>query len=127
MSTPRQLALGFVFLWFAVGGIAHFAAADFFLHIMPGWVPFPLPVIYVSGVIELALAAALLRPALRPSAGLALIVLIGAVSPVNINMWLHPERFPEFPPLLYSLRLVLQLFLLACVWWATRPVAGAVR
>ena len=38
MNTPRwrMIALGFVFLWFFVGGIAHFAATSFEMTIVPG-------------------------------------------------------------------------------------------
>lgn len=125
MPRGKRLGLALVVIWFVAGGLAHFLATGFFLHIMPGWVPWPTAVIYVSGVIELLLAGLLLLPRWRPLAGIALLLLIAAVSTVNIHMWLHPERFPEFPAWLYTARLWLQLALMACVWWSTRPEAAA--
>lgn len=42
-----------------IAGVGHFAAADTFVAQVPPWMPLPGAVIAVSGVVELALAAAL--------------------------------------------------------------------
>lgn len=120
----RRVCLGITLFWFVVGGLAHFVATDFFVRITPPWVPEPRAVVLWSGVLELLLAAALLRPRWRPLAGWALIGVIFAVSFANIHMWQHPELFPEAPRLVYTARLLLQLGLVWCVWFGTR-VPGA--
>jgi len=79
--------------------------------------------VYISGVFELLGAFGFLFAVTRRWAGYGLIALVIAVSPANINMWLHPEQFPEMPAVFYSIRLVIQVFLLFCIWWSTRPVA----
>lgn len=119
MTLARRTGVGIVFAWFFLGGIGHFVAAGFFTSIVPPWVPWPAAAVYVSGVIEIALALALLRPALRPLAGIGLILLTLAVTPANVHMWMHPELFPDVPPALLSLRLVVQVLLLACIAWST--------
>ncbi len=119
MAKLRLLGVAFVFLWFMLGGIAHFTSAAFFTAIVPPYVPFPLAVVYVSGVIEILAAAALLVPRTRRVAGATLFLLTIAVSPANIHMWLHPELFPDVSELLLSLRLVVQVALLACIWWCS--------
>lgn len=118
---PAKIAvLVVVFLWFFGGGIGHFVVTDFFISIVPPYIPYPRAVVYISGVVELALALALFSERLRPIVGWLLIGVIAGVSLANIHMWLHPELFPKIPYWALSLRLVVQVFLIAGVWWSTR-------
>lgn len=121
-TPPLKIAgLIFVFLWFFSGGIGHFVITDFFTNIVPPYIPYPREVVYLSGVIEILLAFAIWPRRTRAAAGVALIVLICAVSLANIHMWQHPELFPSVPSWALSLRLVIQVFLLWVVWKSTRP------
>ena len=58
----KTLGQGFVFLWFFVGGIGHFTSTDFFVAIVPPWVPSPVWAVYISGVVEIVLALLVLLP-----------------------------------------------------------------
>ena len=49
-----------------------------------------------------------------------LFLLTLAVTPANVHMWLHPELFPDVSEAFLSIRLVVQVLLLACIWWSTR-------
>ncbi len=119
--SPLKIAvLAIVFLWFFGGGIGHFVVTDFFISIVPPYIPYPRAVVYISGVVELVLALALFSDRLRPIVGWLLIGVIAGVSLANIHMWLHPELFPKIPYWALSLRLVIQIFLIAGVWWSTR-------
>ena len=73
--TLKNIALGFVFCWFLIGGIGHFAAPDVFLKIVPPALPWRLPSVYISGFFELLGAAGLLLPRTRRLAGIGLFVL----------------------------------------------------
>jgi len=116
----KMAGLGIVFLWFFGGGIGHFADTAFFLAIVPPWVPYPLIAVYVSGAIEILLAVLLFVKRIRPLVGWGIIALTIAVTPANVHMWLNPHLFPEVSPTLLSVRLVIQLFLIALIWWVTR-------
>jgi uncharacterized membrane protein len=116
----RYAGLAIVFLWFFVGGVGHFTMTEFFVAIMPPYVPFHLAIVYISGVFEIVLALLILWPKYRPMAGWGLFALTIAVTPANIHMWLNPELFPDQPASAYSIRLVVQVFLLAIIWWSTR-------
>ena len=116
----RYAGLLVVFAWFMGGGIGHFTMTDFFVSIVPPWVPWPLAAVYVSGVFEIALAVAILVPAIRPMAGWGLVALTLAVTPANVHMWLHPELFPDVEETFLTVRLVVQVFLLWLIWWSTR-------
>ena len=117
----KKIALAVVFIWFSVGGIGHFLAPDFFLKIVPPDLPLRIQAVYISGFFELLGAFGLLRRKLRKAAGLGLIMLTIAVTPANIYMWQHPQLFPQLPVLVLALRLVLQIILIACIFWATQP------
>ncbi|RCH38579.1 doxX-like family protein [Pseudomonas aeruginosa] len=107
--------MAFVSAWFLLGGLGHFVFTDFFVGIVPPYVPWPLAAVWVSGVFELLGAAALLLPAWRRLAACGLFILTLCVTPANLYMWQHPDLFPSFPPTLLAARLALQAFLLGCI------------
>lgn len=116
----QYLGLAVVFAWFMFGGIGHFTNADFFVAIMPPWIGWHLELVYISGVFEILGALGILLPRWRQLAGNCLIVLVLAVTPANVHMWLHPELFPDVPEIMLSVRLVIQVVLLWVIWWSTR-------
>ena len=124
IKTLRYAGLAIVFFWFFVGGIAHFTSTDFFVSIVPSWVPCPLWAVYVSGVIEVILAILIFFPFVRQLAGWGLIALTMAVTPANVNMYMHPEQFPDASETAYLLRLIVQVVLLFIIWWSTRLPAS---
>jgi uncharacterized membrane protein len=127
MFTLKNLGLAFVFLWFMIGGIAHFTNTEFFVAIMPPYIGYHTEIVYISGVFEILGAIGILIPTLRQWAGNGLLLLVIAVSPANIHMWLHPELFPDVPPVFLSVRLVVQVLLLLLIWWCTRTPEHATR
>ncbi|MQR00824.1 hypothetical protein GEV47_09025 [Glaciimonas sp. GS1] len=115
----KKAGLAIIFFWFLIGGIGHFLAPDFFLKIVPPDLPFRIQAVYISGFFELLGAIGLCHNKTRRMAGIGLFVLTIAVTPANVYMWTHPQLFPTIPEILLGLRLILQLALLATIWWAT--------
>ena len=105
-----------------LAGINHFVSPDFYVHIMPPYLPWPLTLVLVSGVAEVLLGALLLSPRFQSPAAWGLILLLLAVFPANLNMAMHPELFPEFPPATLWFRLPLQGLLIAWAYWFTNPL-----
>ena len=119
----RRAALAFVFLWFFIGGIAHFVFTEAEMRIVPPYIPWPRGAVLVSGVAELLGAIALLWPPTRRAAAWGLFALTLAVTPAHIYMLQQPELFPSVPYWALVLRLPLQVALLALIAWiAWRPV-----
>jgi uncharacterized membrane protein len=121
----RYTGLAVVFAWFFFGGISHFTNVAFFMAIMPPYVPLPLAAVYASGVFEVLLAIGIVIPVTRQWSGNLLMLLTLAVTPANVHMWLHPERFPDVAPALLSVRLFVQALLLMLIWWSTRTPRAA--
>lgn len=115
-SRARLAGLGFVFLWFFVGGIAHFVATEAEMRIVPPWIPWPRAAVLASGVFELLGAVGIVWRPTRRLAGVGLLLLTLAVTPANVYMLQHAELF-SVPPWALWLRLPLQAGLLVLIWW----------
>ncbi len=74
------LAIAYAFV-----GVAHIRSPGTFLAIIPGWVPFPHQTIFVTGLCEIAGAAALMTQRLRRLAGIMLAAYAVCVYPANIR------------------------------------------
>ena len=119
--TLKAIGVGFVFFWFFIGGIAHFAATDIEMKIVPPYVPWPRAAVLVSGVFELLGAIGLLWRPSRRAAGIGLLLLTVAVTPCHVYMLQRPDLFPAIPLWALWLRLPIQAALLALIWWSTKP------
>ena len=100
---------------YAAAGVNHFWHTDFYTHIMPPYIPYPVAMVYISGVAEILGGICLLIPGTRKAAAWGLVALLVAITPVHINMALHPENFKEVPLIAIYLRLPLQVLL---IWLA---------
>jgi uncharacterized membrane protein len=118
LSIAKRIGLGFVFVWFFVGGIAHFVATDVEIRIVPPYIPWPQAMVLISGVFELLGAVGVLIPRVRRAAGIGLIALTIAVTPANVYMLQHAELF-NIPEWLLIARLPIQVLLLLLIAWST--------
>ncbi|QSI34455.1 hypothetical protein GNX71_22535 [Variovorax sp. RKNM96] len=119
MSRWRVAGIAFVFLWFALGGVAHFLATEAEMRIVPPYIPWPRAAVLVSGVFELLGAAGLLWRPTRRAAGIGLILLTLAVTPAHFYMLQRPELFASVPYWALVVRLPVQVALLALIAWST--------
>jgi uncharacterized membrane protein len=117
LSRAKIIGVGFVFLWFFIGGIAHFAKTDLEMTIVPPYIPSPRTAVLVSGVFELLGAVGLLVGRTRRAAGAGLFLLTLAVTPAHVYMLQHSELF-GVPFWALVLRLPLQAALLCLIAWS---------
>lgn len=115
-----RIPLLIISAFFLVGGIAHFLASDFFVAIMPAYLPWHWELVIISGVFEIVGAVALLIPKTRLLAAYGLIALCVAVFPANLNMALNPEQFQDTPLALLYIRLPLQVLIIWFIWWSVK-------
>ncbi len=110
--------------FYGLAGVMHLARPEPFLSIIPPWVPWPGLVIALTGMAELAGAAALLQawsPGLRKAGGAGLALYALCVWPANVNHMLIDLARPDHGglPLAYHIpRLLIGQPLL--IWLALR-------
>ncbi len=126
-SRKRGAGLTFIFLWFSIGGVAHFVATDTEMRIVPPYIPWPRAAVLVSGVLELLGAAGLIWAPTRRLAGMGLFALTIAVTPAHFYMLQAPELFPTIPYWMLIARLPVQVALLALIAWTTLSAPGGKR
>ena len=102
--------------FFIFGGFNHFRDPEFYLEMMPPWIPWHLGLVYVTGVTEIVLGTLFLIPRFTRPAAWGLMALLVLIFPANLHMALHPELFPEFGPVALWIRLPLQGVLIVIAW-----------
>ena len=104
-------------LLFVAAGANHFINMDFYVSIMPPYLPAHVELVMLSGVFEVLGGVGLMLPQSRRIAAIGVILLMIAVFPANVYMAMTPEQFPQFSVLALYLRLPLQFVLMAWAWW----------
>jgi len=116
-ATSRAIMRWVMAIFYVAAGIAHLAAPDKLLAIAPSWVPFAPQVIFVTGLCEVAGAAALVTQPLRRAAGFALAAYALCVWPANFKHAIDGIDLPYIASswLYHGPRLAFQPVL---IWWA---------
>lgn len=113
IKIPRALGCAILFVF---AGMMHFVTPETYMKIMPPLLPYPLFLIYLTGVWEIVGGIGLLFSRFKKIAAISLIILLVAVFPANIYMAMNPDIFPSVPIWARWLRLPLQFLLIAWVW-----------
>ncbi|MFM2312631.1 MAG: hypothetical protein RLZZ04_1907 [Cyanobacteriota bacterium] len=106
-----------------LAGALHFITPEPFIKIVPGLLPYPAAIVYISGFFEILGGIGLLIPAVSQAAAWGLVVLFIAVYPANINMAVNHIQIANIPDSNWfqAIRLPFQFVLIAWAWWLTRP------
>ena len=118
-----RLILKFLFaILFVVAGFNHFIDPSFYLHMMPPYLPRPLLLIHLSGLMEIILGVSLLIQKLTRVAAWGVIALLIAISPANLHMAVNHEFYPQYSVVALWARLPLQIVLIGWAYWYTKPL-----
>jgi len=88
---------------------------------IPDYLPWPLALVYISGVAELVLGVGLIIRKTSQLAAWGLIGLLIAVFPANLNMAMHPDQFVFMSSVMLWLRLPVQGLLILWAFRYTKP------
>ena len=126
---PRKAARHGMAVAMAFAGIAHLVLPTPFIQHLPAWVPLRDEVVFVSGLIEIALGIALLLPApTRRRVGVVLALYFVAVFPGNLYVAVYDVDVDGQPGGIYPwVRLPLQLLFIAWAIWSTRDAPESPR
>ena len=78
-------------IFYVLVGIKHFIDPNFFLAIVPPYLPYHLELVYISGIFEILFGVMILFPKYRYWGSLGLILLLIAVFPANIYLFQSVE------------------------------------
>ncbi len=114
-----SLALLFLFT-----GLGHFVNPQPMADMLPAWVPARVPIIYVTGLLELAGAIGLVVPRYSRLAGICLLAFLVAVFPANVFAAVNHVAMGghEMGP---AYLLVRGPFQLALMWWTQHFALGS--
>ena len=103
-------------------GISHFVIPHPYIKIVPGVLPYPAALVYISGAIEIVLGAGLFFPATRQLAAWGMVALFIAVYPANLNMAFNHIKLQYIPDSWWfqAIRLPFQFVLIAWAVWLSK-------
>ena len=106
--------LGIAFIFFSIG---HVVKTEGMVEMLPPWIPFRLPVIYLTGLLEVTIGVALFLPKFQVNAAKAAIIVLIVFFPANIYAALNSIGLGghQWGPVYLLIRLPLQFVLIA---WA---------
>ncbi len=112
-----RYVLGIIFI---LAGANHFVSPGFYLPMMPDYLPWHSALVFLSGVAEIIAGILVIVPMTQRVGAWALIALLVAVFPANLNMALHAEQFQDYgsQTVLY-IRLPLQVIPMIWAYWYT--------
>ena len=111
---------------FCFTGLGHFAATEPMAEMLPVWVPGRIPLVDVTGIVEIAAAVLILFPSLRTFVGWTLIIMLLWFLPVNVYAALHRIGMGghQWGPIYLLIRVPLQFILIGWIWWFAVRMRG---
>jgi uncharacterized membrane protein len=108
-------------LLFFFTGSGHFLQTEVMAQMLPPWVRAPIPLVYLTGVLEFALAIGFIIPETRRSAGWMAAAVLVLFFPANIYAAINhvPMGGHAWGPVYLLVRTPLQLAILLWVYWFT--------
>lgn len=100
----------------AIPGVIHLISPEKFLFILPEWLPFKIPGIILTGVLELILAAGLIYPRTRKISAITTAAYLGFLNFIHLYVAIY--KIPMFG---FDSNMVLWgrfFFQFVLIWWA---------
>ncbi|MDR6887138.1 MULTISPECIES: DoxX family protein [Variovorax] len=126
LRTAAAAGLGLVFLFTASG---HFLQTEPMAQMLPSWVPERTALVYLTGVLEIAIAVSLFFRRSRVAGAWAAAAVLIAFFPANVYAAFQqvPMGGHSWGPVYLLVRAPLQLFILWWIWAMVLEVPGKTR
>ena len=119
MSRMKTASIFLLAIFMVGAGTMHFINPDFYMKIIPQYLPLHRELVYLSGLCEIVLGLLLFVPRFSRLAAWGTIALLIAVFPANIYVYQNQDMLPA-PPLFHLLRLPFQGVFILWVYWHTK-------
>jgi len=99
---------------FILIGVEHFREPQKFVDIVPTYLPFPLFLVYLTGIMEIAGGLGIIYPDTREITGKLMVLFLIAIYPANLHMWLNdvPYNGSRLTTQGHIVRLTVQILLI---------------
>ena len=91
VKVAKSILIIITSIFYTLVGIKHFIDPNYFLEIVPPYLPFPLGLVYISGFFEILFGIMILIPKYRYYGSIGIILLLIAVFPANIYLAQNEE------------------------------------
>jgi len=125
MNLIKSISIVGMSLFYVIVGVEHFVYPDWFVKIMPPYLPMHYEAVYLSGFFEILLGTMLLFKQTRYVAAWGLMLLLLAVYPANIYLAFNkiPQDAIEISAFLASwVRLPIQFIFLGLAYWHSKDI-----
>jgi uncharacterized membrane protein len=93
----QKISIGLLVVGYAAAGVNHFLHPGFYTRIMPGFIPYHLEMVYLSGIVEMVLAILLVPGNTRRFAATMLVLMLTVFFIVHIDMLVKAYTVPQYP------------------------------
>lgn len=114
--TKKNLWLLIMTIVYVGAGINHFVHPEFYLKIMPWYLPYPLELIYISGICEIVLGFGMLPLKTRKPVSLLIIAMLVVFTIVHVQMLIDTFHTGGLTFWIAVFRLPLQYVLIRWSW-----------
>ena len=115
--TFKLITIYLMSIFYILIGMKHFTNVEWFMQIMPPYLPFHKELVYLSGMFEIILGILLIFDKTRYIAGWGLIFLLIAVFPANIYLAQTNGMALNTTSLIAWSRLPFQAIFIAIAYW----------
>lgn len=126
VKRPLLYVMSFIYV---IAGLTHFVVPELYVQIVPPYLPFPLGLVYLSGIAEAVFGAGLVFERTRRLAAWGIIGVLIAVFPANVYMATSdvviqgtPGGTADPSEAARWGRLPIQVVLVLWAWWYTRSM-----
>jgi uncharacterized membrane protein len=119
MPSIKKVSLAILIVFYILAGINHFRVPEFYISIIPGYLPHPILLNIVAGTCELLFGLLLIFPKTRKYSCYGIMMMLMAFLPVHIAMLSGYTRAGSMTvtPVWAWVRLLFQPLLIWWAWW----------
>ena len=108
---------GFLFLVFFSTGLGHFLETDFYLKMMPPYIPFHLGIVLVTGFCECLMAIFIIIPETKKYSARFMVVFLISYLPAVFHMLTNMSAFPEISSQLLIFSVPAHILTIVMSWY----------
>lgn len=108
-----------IFFWIA-SGINHFRVPDFYINIMPLYMPLHRELVLLSGLTEIIAGVMVAVPALTRWGAWFILAHLAIFMTVHVDMIANADRYPDIPLVVLWIRIPVQALFALWAYWFTR-------